>query len=134
MLNLDYLCMKHGQEIGGVTDENNLRKALGVLQEDGVYAMFLWIQKKVDKDADKDKEKKSEKPRLAGKIIDLLNEDEIRKVFLREDRRFEKDFTAFTKQLTYEVAQDIDKLLFMKKVLERTLVYALYHAKKETNE
>ncbi|HOQ37985.1 MAG TPA: hypothetical protein PLR73_09790 [Acetivibrio sp.] len=51
MINLDYMCMKHAQMIANSVEtsdsknikdlERNLRKALGVLKEDGVYAMFL---------------------------------------------------------------------------------------------
>ncbi len=120
MLNLDYECMKYAQEVSKIKDsnlENNLRKALGVLQEDGVYAMFLWLE-------DKDKGKNIRKI-----LIDLLNESEIRKHLLNDSYRFaDEDFSKFCENLR-EVAQDIDKLLFMKNLLERTLIYALYHAK-----
>ena len=57
MINLDYLCMKYGHEIaeceGKKTDKENLvTKALGVLQENGPYAMFLYLegQKKTKED------------------------------------------------------------------------------------
>jgi len=120
VLNLDYECMKYAQEVSKIKDsnlENNLRKALGVLQEDGVYAMFLWLE-------DKDKGKNIRKI-----LIDLLNESEIRKHLLNDSYRFaDEDFSKFCENLR-EVAQDIDKLLFMKNLLERTLIYALYHAK-----
>ena len=119
MLNLDYRCMEYGQKIGKVRDsnlENNLRKALGVLQEDGVYAMFLWLE-------NKDKKKDIRKI-----LIGLLNESEIKKYLLSNSSNFSENFIEFCKYLQ-EVARDIDKLLFMKKLLERTLIYALYHAK-----
>ncbi len=117
MTNLDYICIKHAQEISKIQSsnlENNLRKALGVLQEDGVYAMFLWLE-------DKDKDKETRK-----KLIYLLNDDKIKKYFL--DTGFSEEFSDFCGELQ-EVAKDIDKLFFMKKILERTLTYALYHAK-----
>lgn len=117
MLNLDYECMKHAQkisEIGGADLENNLRKALGVLREDGVYAMFLWLENK-DKN-------------IRKRLVDLLNESGIRKYFLNGSDNFsEEDFGRFCEKLK-EALRDIDKLLFMKKLLERTLIYALYHA------
>ena len=124
MLNLDYICMKYGQEISKIHNsnlENNLRKALGVLQEDGVYAMFLWLE-------DKDKE-------IRKKINDLLKHDEIKKYFF-DNSATEKsllDFSEFSKELQ-NVSQDIDKLFFMKKILERTLTYALYHVKVGKND
>ncbi len=119
MLNLDYRCMEYGQKIDKISDsklENNLRKALGVLQEDGVYAMFLWL------------ENKDETKEIRKKLTELLNESDIRKHLLTNSSNFPDGFSEFCEKLR-EVAQDIDKLLFMKKLLERTLTYALYHAK-----
>jgi len=126
MLNLDYECMKYAQNIMNSIDksddkkgkelENNLKKALGVLQEDGVYAMFLWLE---GKDGGKN---------IREILIRLLNESEIRKHLLDNSSNFPENFSKFCEKLG-EVAQDIDKLLFVKKLLERTLIYALYHAK-----
>ena len=123
MLNLDYRCMEYGQKIGKISDsklENNLRKALGVLQEDGVYAMFLWLEENASD--------------VRKKLVEFFNkEDEnthvkLSKYFLESKESFSQDFDEFCNDLR-EVAKDIDKLLFMKKLLERTLTYALYHAK-----
>jgi len=124
MYNLDYECMKYAQDIVNSIDksdskklktlENNLKKAIGVLQEDGVYAMFLWLESK-DK-------------AIRLKLIKLLNESEIKLYLLSDSKKFDDDFARFCENLM-EVAKDIDKLFFMKKILERTLTYALYHAK-----
>lgn len=115
MINLDYLCADIGQKIGEETDKTILQKALGVLREDGVYAMFLWLEYK-------DKDKNTRK-----NLIALLNEENIKK-YLLQDSSFQEDFKQFCEKLK-EVTQDINKLFFMKKILERTLTYALYHAK-----
>ncbi len=125
MLNLDYRCMECAQKIVNSIDkgdskkmkdlENNLRKALGVLQEEGVYAMFLWLEKNAS--------------RVREKLVEFFNEeDKLSNYFLDGNKSFSQDFDKFCKNLQ-EVAEDIDKLLFMKKLLERTLTYALYHAK-----
>lgn len=103
MLNLDYKCMECAQKISRISDsnlENNLRKALGVLQEDGVYAMFLWLE-------EKDKEKNIRK-----NLISLLNDSEIKKHLLNDKDKFEENFSEFCQKLG-EVAKDIDRLLFM---------------------
>jgi len=113
MINLDYLCTKIGQEIGENSNEAPLRKALGILQEDGVYAMFLWLEK--------------EDNNVRKKLNDLLNKEEIKK-YLLQDESFPQDFKEFCERLC-KVSQDIDKLFFLKKILERSLTYALYHAK-----
>lgn len=123
MLNLDYECMKYAQKVIKISDsnlENNLRKALGVLQEDGVYAMFLWLESK-SKETSKE-------------LILLLNESQVKKYLLNDlDKFSDDDFNKFCKSLG-KVAEDIDKLFFMKKILERTLTYALYHAKIKMGE
>lgn len=133
MINLDYICMKHAQTIANsveMTDskkakelERKLRKALGILKEDGVYAMFLWLE-------DKAKE-------TVSNLTSLLNEDDgnikIYEYLLNNGKRFETDFDKFCENLKI-VAQDIDKLLFMKKILERTLIYSLHHVKVKAGE
>lgn len=118
MLNLDYICMQCAQKIDVNSDRNlanHLRKALGVLQEDGVYAMFLWLE---------DKEKK----RVREELIDMLNRPEIRECLLEDSSSFPDSFKEFCERLR-DVARDIYKLLFMKRLIERTLIYSLYHAK-----
>ena len=122
MINLDYICAKIGQNlVENEKDkkENTLRKALGILQEDGVYAMFLWLE-------NKDNE-------IRKKLNNLLNENEITSKLLSDSKSFPDDFKGFCEKLQ-EVAKDIDKLLFLKKILERTLTYALYHAKIKEEE
>ncbi|HOP95419.1 MAG TPA: hypothetical protein PL130_06600 [Dictyoglomaceae bacterium] len=120
MINLDYLCTKIGQEIGENGDESTLRKALGVLQEDGVYAMFLWLEK--------------ENNEIRKKLTTELKKSSIvKKYLLQNSDGFHNDFKEFCKDLS-ELSQDIDKLFFLKKILERSLTYALYHAKVKGEE
>ncbi|MDD5688861.1 MAG: hypothetical protein PHQ76_01105 [Caldisericia bacterium] len=119
MLNLDYLCTKTGQEIGETGDKTILQKALGVLREDGVYAMFLWLEK--------------EDNEIRKKMNNLLNNEEIKKYLLQNSKCFPDDFKGFCGMLS-EVAKDIDRLFFLKKILERSLTYALYHAKIKDEE
>lgn len=114
MENLDFICIKHGQQMPRDKESGNIiRKALGVLKEDGVYAMFLWIETK--------------NKRLREKLIPLLNESVIKKNLLNESE-FPNDFKGLTEKLR-DITNDIDKLLFLKKILERTFIYALYHSK-----
>ena len=124
MINLDYLCTKIGQEIGENGDKSTLRKALGILQEDGVYAMFLWLEEE-DK---KEKNKKNEENKIRKKLNNLLNNEEVKKYLLQNSKGFRYDFKEFCEDLS-KLSQDIDKLFFLKKILERSLTYALYHAK-----
>ncbi|SHF52404.1 hypothetical protein SAMN02746089_02089 [Caldanaerobius fijiensis DSM 17918] len=117
MLNLDYVCIEVGQNMPkGKDAQNNIRKALGILQEDGVYAMFLWLE-------DKGKD-------IKEKLVELLNKREIKKYLLDsdEDSFLNDDFYKFCEKLKV-VAENLDKLLFLKKIIAHTLTYALYHAK-----
>ncbi|WP_205665667.1 hypothetical protein [Anoxybacter fermentans] len=128
MTNLDYYCMKYGQKIGSMGDEkkvkeilNNIRKALGVLKEDGIYAMFLWLE-------DKDKGK----IRKQG-LLPLLNDGNIKTMFIDKKDNFSETFEGLCSTIK-DIAKDIDKVLLLKKILERTLTYALYHAKVRAGE
>ena len=116
MINLDYICIKTGQEIGKETDKNILQKSLGILQEDGVYAMFLWLENKAKID------------NVRNKFVELFKNKLLKQYFGQFSNSTEKDFESFCKILA-EIAKDIDKLLFMKKIIERTLTYAYYHAR-----
>lgn len=129
VINLDYLCMKHAQEIccrieekglKKASFENNVRRSLGILSEDGVYAMFLWLENK--------------QRELRELILPLLNEKGIKMYLLKGDSKFDADFDVFCRNLA-EIASDMEKLFFLKKILERTLTYLLYHLKAgEENE
>ena len=121
MVNLDYYCMKYGQQISKLDkiEKNVLRNALGILKEDGVYAMFLWLE---------DKDKRIRKEGL-GK---LLSDRAIKELFIQNNSNNIKvngdDFRQFSLNLQ-NIASDINQLFLLKKLLERTLVYALYHVK-----
>jgi hypothetical protein len=78
MLNLDYLCVKYGQQMPrDKSSENTIRTALGVLKEDGVYAMFLWLETK--------------NKGIREKLTPLLNESGV-KNFLLNSGNFPNDF------------------------------------------
>lgn len=115
MENLDFFCIECGQRMPrDKGSENIIRKALGVLKEDGVYAMFLWLETKDNK--------------IKTELIPLLNKPPIKKHLLNDPDKFPDDFKGLIEKLR-NIAEDIDKLLFLKKILERTLIYALYHSK-----
>ncbi len=119
-VNLDQLCAQYGWEIAnqvhqaiGKQAENHITKSLGVLQEDGVYAFFLYQVSRGSR----------EKPgadRLMEQASALLKE---------------ADITAFQNAsdplaaVRGELAGDLDQLLLAKRLLEQALIYARYHAK-----
>ncbi len=107
--NLEALISKISFEIVNekILDENEINKLLGVLSSNGVYAMWVWA--KSQKDINEEN--------LFDKLYDLL-----KKV---KEKTSNENYEAYFQN----VSQDIHKLLFLKQLLEKTLIYARYHAK-----
>lgn len=103
--------------------ENTVTKALGVLQEDGIYACFLYLLAK---------EKENGKV-VIEEMLNLLEglrfgwskPMENGKVDLRPD--------VVLKYITDHVTQDLERLLLTKETLEQLLIYARYGAKAREN-
>jgi hypothetical protein len=119
-VNLDQLCAKYGWEIADQVHkainknaENHITKSLGVLQEDGVYAFFLYQASRGSR----------EQPG-AKKLTEQAH------AFLKE-----AGITAFQnaseplQAVRDHLAGDLDQLLLAKRLLEQALIYARYHAK-----
>lgn len=107
--NLDYLAAKHAQSVvdAGV-EENLITKALAVLQEQGVYACFLYLHAREKENA----------PRVIEK-----NMRELLKTLGIESN--ESDVLKYAAHLT----QELPRLLLAREALERMLIYARYGAK-----
>ena len=111
-LNLDYLAAKHAQELVQGTKkandlENSLTKTLGVLQENGVYACFLYLLAR-EKDA-------------SNVVIPQMRA-------LLKALGIENDSQDNLKYAQYLTA-DLHRLLLAKEALEQMLIYARYGAK-----
>jgi hypothetical protein len=111
--NLDYLAAKYAQEFikdakGKSSDlENEVTKALGVLQENGVYACFLYLQAN----------KKNNSASLIQKMCELL-----RSLGITNDGQ---DALTFAQN----ISADLHTLLLAREALEQMLIYARYGAK-----
>lgn len=116
MQNLDLACAKLGEKLaeGANKDrEKLLTDSLGVLQEQGVYAFFLFL--------------KASKRGNPQELSDACAS------FLREQRLLnsnQNDLFGGLKTL----AVRLDDLLFARDLLMQALVYARYHAKARTEE
>lgn len=119
-MNLDQLCAEYGNKFAELVylilrnkAEGFLTKALNVLQEQGLYAFVLFCESRGG----------SEKP-AADKIKELTKEMLKDKLGLISDG-----------DLLEEIRKDgglsanLDKLLLAIQVLEKSLIYARYHAK-----
>ncbi|RLD03415.1 MAG: hypothetical protein DRI56_12530 [Chloroflexota bacterium] len=113
--NLDYLAAKHAQKtVEAGLDENLITKTLGVLQENGVYACFLYLMANNSSTA-------------VDQILDMLKE----KAFgFNPPPRTDTDATD-TDALEFAtyITADLQRLLLAKECLEQMLIYARYGAK-----
>lgn len=119
-VNLDQLCARYGWQMAsqvhkaiGKQAENHITKSLGVLQEDGVYAFFLYQVSRGSR----------EKPG-ADKLVEQARS------FLREAgiQAFQNASDPL-QAVRDHLANDLDQLLLAKRLLEQALIYARYHAR-----
>lgn len=118
--NLDYLAATRAQKIIKRTSEkasardvdNAVTKALGVLQENGVYACFLYLLAK-EKDL--------------GKIVVEEMLDVLQNLGWNKPSSLTPDVVL--RHISENVTRDLERLLLAKEVLEQTLIYARYGAK-----
>jgi len=109
--NLDILCAEKGRKLAEIDkmEERILNAALGVLEEQGPYAMLLYLKAR------------------HGEIFNQVEEEFkalLREVFQREIEN-QTDVLAMVSTL----AEDLDNLLFTRDLFRNTLAYARYHLK-----
>jgi hypothetical protein len=126
VMNLDRLAAKHAQLVVANTQdskpsdiENTVTKTLGVLQEDGVYACFLYLLAKEKEPGKKVIEQMLDL--LAGLGFGWNQPMKDNKIDLRPD--------IVLKHITDHVTQDLERLLLAKETLGQMLIYARYGAK-----
>jgi hypothetical protein len=103
-------------------EENELNKLLGVLASDGVYAMWVYAKDKFKKNEDQPKiEKINELIRNLDNFVDDKKDNK------KDGENI--DNKNIDNEYFQNLAQDLNELLFMKELLEKVLIYAIYHAK-----
>ncbi len=119
-INLDYLAAKYAQTIIQKTKdkkasdiENTITKALGVLQEDGVYACFLYLLAR-------------EKENGAVVVDEMLNLLSSLPFGWQTPTNNSNEILCFINE---QVTKDLERLLLAREVLEQMLIYARYGAK-----
>lgn len=124
--NLDFQAAKFSQQIIDETIKDNLidsssvenlvTKTLGVLQENGVYACFLYLQ---SRSSDKDKQ-------ISNSVMkNLFEMTELIGIKPPVD-------SSSTDKLSFvlkDICKDLDTLFFTKQLWEQILLYARYGAK-----
>lgn len=109
MKNLDLECAKLGRRLAesGI-DEKVFTKALGVLEEQGPYACFLYLQA------------------LEGAAGRRIAEEAKNFLALHLGGGVN---TQRPLEFVHHLASDLDRLLFARDLLRQAFVYASYHAK-----
>jgi hypothetical protein len=117
MKNLDALCAATARQLVALAEkrkaneakdlQNRLTNGLGVLQEDGVYAFYLYLKRE----------------KLEDKVwpicADLLRHEAVGKMLPHPGKKNDED-------LLIEMTENLDHLLLAKDLLQRTLIYARY--------
>ena len=112
--NLDLACARTGQAIAEKPSkelEKLVTSALAVLEEQGVYALFLFLKTRGGKAA----------PTIEQKVREFLKTTPQRAPLLSGDG----DVFA----LLQSMSEDLDKLLLARDLLRQALVYARYHVR-----
>jgi hypothetical protein len=105
--------------------ENTVTKALSVLQEDGVYACFLYLLAK-EKDSGKV---------VVAEILELLEQLGFGwNKPTKENGQVNLSPDIVLKHITDNVTQNLERLLLTKEILEQMLIYARYGAKARQSE
>lgn len=96
--------------------ENHLQKSLGVLQEDGVFAFFIY---------------QGAKGKEAGEALTDQATELLKKVNAIKDRTYDGDMTKKLEEIRKALNEEdrLDRLILAKKILSRSLTYAWYHAR-----
>ena len=112
--NLDLTCAKVGKTIAERPSkelENLITSALAVLEEQGIYALFLFLKTRGGSGAEN----------VNQKIYEFL------KVTPQQAPILSGNADVFTS--LQQMAKDLDKLLLARDLVRQTLVYARYHAR-----
>jgi len=122
VINLDYWAAFHAQKVVKQSDDidNTVTKAMGVLQEHGVYASFLYLLAK---------ERTKEKDNGMILVKEMLELLKCLGYQCKENHKPEnvEDILQFVNE---NVSKDsLQRLLFAKETLEQMLIYARYGAK-----
>jgi hypothetical protein len=114
---LDQKCAKYGYEIAVQIEKNDnlINKALGVLQEQGVYAYFLFLKASSD-EAKSKKIIKASWNLLSSGIIESIKSENW-------------DDHNWHEIIREKLLGNLDDLFLAYRLLEQTLIYARYHAK-----
>jgi hypothetical protein len=113
--NLDLACAEMGKSIAGMSSkelENLITRALAILEEQGLYALFLFLNTHGGRGNGKD---------ISTKLHQFLKETPQQTPLLSDK--------ADIFDSLQELAKKLDNLLLAHDLIRQSLVYARYHAR-----
>ena len=126
MVNLDYVAGQYAKRLLSITDgqqknnkENLLNKALGILAEQGPFALMLWAQ------GNRSGNQGSRK--IGDVILDAFRTLVERELGLKGALSGQDPLQSFNDR----VCQDFGTLMMVRQLFDRTLIYARHYAKTE---
>ncbi|TFE67822.1 hypothetical protein [Methylacidiphilum caldifontis] len=145
MENLDVLCAIYGKKIADDIqniDERLLHQALSVLQEQGVFAFFLFLEYKEGKKSENKPDKVSQARKICQEFLQncppnqpLLKKRDHNQGGTKEKTKC-KDFNQLLSEkcddlwkMLKDLNSDLNMLIFAHDLLLRVLTYALYYVR-----
>ncbi len=152
MENLDVKIQELGYELAKKLDKNEIEKLLGVLANDGVYAMWIFSLDRVANDSFW-----IEKLCEFLTFLKILSNDEIRQCVNGDDgnicemiknkninienerdkkkkQQLKNERNEILTNCFHKLSGNLSNLLYFKETLERVLIYTRYHLKAKGNE
>jgi hypothetical protein len=154
---LDYLAASTAQKITKIIGQENVSsndiesfstKTIGILQEQGIYAMFLFLLSRSGDETETKKMKPEQRVacEITAQLFELLREEELmplgiaygKNITFNEINRLKKSYKRDNKEITGLLSHlaksgglldDLDKLLLIKDLYEQTLIYTRFGAK-----
>jgi len=119
-------CLLHNPPIRatGSDVDNILTKALGVLQENGVYACFLYLLAK----------EKENRDVVIEQMLNLLESLKFGWAAPKNNGDIDTTPEIVLSHISDKVTMDLERLLLAKETLEQMLIYARYGAKAREKE
>lgn len=132
MLNLDFLAAKYAPSILDIEDSKEkdkkeplVNQALGILAEQGPFAMMLWAQTRCRK---KNNDKKKIGDAIWESLIGTMREAGLVNETIY-DRLMQRDQRLAT--FSENICNNFITLMMVRQLFDRVLIYARYYAKAE---
>ncbi|MHB8120138.1 MAG: hypothetical protein ACYDHX_15700 [Methanothrix sp.] len=115
MENLDLRCAELGRKLSTIekVDEKLLQDSLSVLEEQGLYAFFLYLKA----------HGKEPGRNVMAKCYQFLHDNPV------TSQKFQVSVGSDVFDFVFELSKSIDDLIFARELLIKALVYARYHSK-----